>query len=92
MLSFVAETRILGLRSTEGDVEMDEEPIPGFDLNTQTRYCSNVFFGQFLQVTDSHVRLIRPDGQTVTWAPTEGSISMAASNCCEVRLLSSIGL
>jgi len=46
--------------------ELEERPIPGFDLEKQALYCGDALHAQLLQVTEDSVRLV--DGATLELA------------------------
>lgn len=80
VLTFIGETRILGLNQED---ELDEADIPGFDSDNQTLWCGNVLHDQLLQVTGKEARLIDCHTKQVvsTWRASSGdSINLAAAN------------
>lgn len=83
VLSFVGHTRVLTLNGEE----VEETEIPGFLSDQQTFYCSNVAFGQVIQVTPVSARLISVESKLLIseWKADSGkSISVVACNSCQV--------
>lgn len=86
ILTFVGETRLLGLNQEE---ELDEADIPGFEVDAQTVFCGNVTHDQFLQVTKNSVRLIDCGTKQMVaeWHPPDGcNINSAAASPSQVAL------
>jgi DNA damage-binding protein 1 len=84
VLSFVSETRVLGLNEED---ELDEAKIPGFDAEVQTVWCGNVVHDQYVQVTNGAVRLVDCATQQLitSWTPPAGkSIVVAAASPSQV--------
>ncbi|KJE89467.1 UV-damaged DNA binding protein, variant [Capsaspora owczarzaki ATCC 30864] len=91
VVSFIGETRLLGMSSGE---ELEEMQIPGLDQNSQTLHCANVSGDQFLQVTATEVRLVNCSTQALvaSWSPASvpdryapgTRITMASSNDFQV--------
>jgi len=83
VLSFVSETRIYGM---EGE-ELAESEIGGFQSDSVTLFCTNVYSDHFLQVTESSLRLVACDSHILMseWHPQGGmSINMATANALQV--------
>jgi DNA damage-binding protein 1 len=69
VLSFVGHTRVLMLSGEE----VEETDIEGFLSDQQTFYCSNVSFGQIIQITPLSARLISCENKALVseWMPPD---------------------
>lgn len=79
VLSFVGHTRVLMLSGEE----VEETDIEGFLSDQQTFFCSNVAYGQIIQITPVSARLISCENKSLVseWMPPDGrSIGVVTSN------------
>ena len=91
VMSFVGETRVLGMNAED---ELDEADIPGFDAGAQTLWCGNVLNDEIAQVTSKEVRLLNADTKEVlaTWKPPEDkSIIIVNGNNSQVCIATNAG-
>uniref|UniRef100_A0A061SBD9 DNA damage-binding protein 1 n=1 Tax=Tetraselmis sp. GSL018 TaxID=582737 RepID=A0A061SBD9_9CHLO len=80
VVTFVGETRILGLNE---DDELEEVELEGLNAEAQTLHCANVAHGQVVQVTQDGIRLIDADTGKLLhrWSPLSGvQVNLAASS------------
>lgn len=54
VVSFIRETRFLSIQGEE----LEEKEVEGFSSQEQTIFCSNVINKQFVQITESSIRLV----------------------------------
>lgn len=85
ILSFIHETRVLGLNMEE---ELDELEIPALDSSSTSIYCSHVEDGVFLQVTPTQIRTIQHgSGLQSSWnAPEDARILGACSSDNQIAI------
>ena len=79
ILSFINETRVLGLNMEE---ELDELDLTGLEGNMNSIHCSSMVGGLILQVIPTQVRIMDRSGSSliVSWAaPNDARILAAAS-------------
>lgn len=91
VLSFVGETRILGMNEND---ELDEADIAGFDSSVPTLWCSNVVHDQIVQITNGEVRMVNLASQELvsSWKPPQGkTINIATANPSQVVVATSEG-
>lgn len=79
ILSFINETRVLGLNIEE---ELDELEMPALEANSSSIYCSCMEGGLILQVTTTQVCLLDRHGtsRVASWDAPEGAKILAASS------------
>jgi len=90
VLSFINETRVLGMNMEE---ELDEVELEALDIDAPTILCADLEGDVFTQVTQTDVRVISRDGSSVvaSWKVSEHEsiLTAAASNNLIVAALSS---
>ena len=90
VLSFIDETRVLGMNMEE---ELDEVELEALDIDSPTILCADIEGAMFTQVTQTDVRVISQDGSSVvaSWKVSdhESILTAAASNNLIVAALSS---
>lgn len=89
ILTFVGETRVLGMNSED---ELDEIDFNGFDTNAGTLWCGNVMHDQYVQVTNHEVRLLSQTGFAALWKPASSEkMIMASGNASQIAIGTSDG-
>ncbi|OEU20889.1 CPSF_A-domain-containing protein, partial [Fragilariopsis cylindrus CCMP1102] len=78
--SFVGETRVLGVISSDEQTGDDDVVLPGLESNASTLHISNIVGNLFLQVTETELRLVTPEGEVLDTFNPNINITVAAGN------------